>query len=208
MHRLTRSALVTRHLNDKMGISRHFSSQPSINPIMADSNRSCRGSNVSERENNNFSTAIDLLRQATNILAGSTSSSGTSGSSAHSTPRSNHEQGGEVSQSTIPHVSTHPITSTSQTARDSAVLSNFRDLFSPYGSLASSSQKSQRPKSTPRRGNRFTPYKPKETWTHEFFLLANPEQTILPNKSDRIKLQDAGLGRKKLSLATRMEQWK
>lgn len=167
---------------------------------MADSNR---GSNVERGNNINFSAALGLLRQATNILAGSSSRavstlSGTSGST-DLTPRSNHGEGGETS-STSSMASTPSTASTAQTVRDSAVLSNFRDLFSPYRSVASSSQKAQpqRPKNTTRRANRFVPYKVKETWTHKFFLLFDPEKTILPTKAEKIKLQDAGLGRKKI----------
>ena len=37
-----------------------------------------------------------------------------------------------------------------------------------------------------------------ETWTHEFFCLADKSQAVAPNKAMKHTLQLAGLGRKKV----------
>eukprot|EP00794_Sanderia_malayensis_P020887 gene20887-22938_t len=48
------------------------------------------------------------------------------------------------------------------------------------------------------RGNRVF-IKPKETWTHDFCLLANPKDTRTPSLSTLVTLKEAGLGRKKVT---------
>lgn len=86
---------------------------------------------------------------------------------------------------------------------------SFASLFSPYQrttSLASASgrQRSASSVNWARAGGsgssggkrpRFTP---KETWTHDFFCLANTNTQLPPNRNEKEVLQDAGLGRKKL----------
>ena len=42
------------------------------------------------------------------------------------------------------------------------------------------------------------PYIVKETWTHEFFCLANRKQDRVPSKEQKFSLQQAGLGRRKI----------
>ena len=38
----------------------------------------------------------------------------------------------------------------------------------------------------------------KETWTHEFICLGNPDQKTVPSRLQKLELQSAGLGRKKI----------
>ena len=122
----------------------------------------------------NFSTAINLLRQATEILASS-------------------ENGNNSSSSTATR------------DRDAAVMAVFQNLFSPYtASTSSSISRAQQPSRPPKRGSRPSPYyRPKETWTHDFFCLANPQQDQVPCKSLKLQLQAAGLGRNKVVLGDR-----
>ena len=143
-----------------------------------------------EPTTNNFSRVINLLRQATEILSSSELSENENNlsSSTPARPSSSSAQ----SQNTIPPIPTPD--------RDAAVMADFRNLFSPYAATTSSSlsrvQKSSRP---PKRGSRPSPYfKPKETWTHNFFCLASPQQDQVPVKSQKLELQTAGLGRKKV----------
>ena len=135
---------------------------------------------------NNFTIAINLLRQATDILS---SGENENNSSASTAAGRSHNPGPPPD-------------------RDASVMSDFRNLFSPYaastGSSLSRAQKASRP---PKRGSRPSPYcKPKETWTHDFFCLADPEQDQVPCKSQKLQLQAAGLGRKRWFSGTKTGQ--
>ncbi|CAH3046598.1 unnamed protein product, partial [Porites lobata] len=46
-------------------------------------------------------------------------------------------------------------------------------------------------------------FRVKETWTHEFFCLASTAATCVPSRSDKISLQNAGLGRRKIVFSGR-----
>ena len=118
----------------------------------------------------NFSTAVNLLRQATEILSGNTQSSINTATPTAASARLG-----------------RPIPS----SREATAMSEFRNLFSPYSpSTSTSSSVSQKAVRPPKRGNRCAPYyKPKDTWTHEFVCLSNPEQTEAPNKSQKLQLQ-------------------
>ena len=79
-------------------------------------------------------------------------------------------------------------------ARNSAangrVLSdNFRSLFSPYGRETSSTSSSsvQSPSASKRRKRNAFFFK-RETWTHEFFCLADKDQMVVPSRSLKIQL--------------------
>ena len=95
-------------------------------------------------------------------------------------------------------------------ARNSAangrVLDNFRSLFSPYGRGPSSTSSSsvQSPSASKRR-KRNTFFFKRETWTHEFFCLADKDQMVVPSRSLKVQLQEAGLGRKKVCLNGRAD---
>jgi len=138
-----------------------------------------------------LSSAISMLRQATNILVDNISNINAD----------------TTSQSPSPvHVSLHatPAPARSQVQGYGSFgsgLSEFRNLFSRYSS--NQSQRTPGParsqRTTARRGEkRWTPYKVRETWTHEFVCLGCPDATSVPNKSEKIKLQNAGLGRRKI----------
>ena len=131
----------------------------------------------------NFSTAVNLLRQATGILSGNAQSS-----SNTATPTA------------VPTAASARLGRPIPSSREATAMSEFRNLFSPYSPATStSSSVSQNAVRPPKRGNRCAPYyKPKDTWTHEFICLSNPEQTEVPNKSQKLQLQSAGLGRKKI----------
>ena len=95
-------------------------------------------------------------------------------------------------------------------ARNSAangrVLDSFRSLFPPYGREMSSTSSSsvQSPSASKRRkGNTF--FFKRQTWTHEFFCLADKDQMVVPSRSLKVQLQEAGLGRKKVCLNGRAD---
>ena len=101
------------------------------------------------------------------------------------------------SQSTT---STSPLATTAPSA-----VQRLRTIFAPYPrtsvSPASAYQRAQRPKTTS--------YKPyyaiKDTWTHEFFCLSEKNQSKVPSRSDKIQLQNCGLGRKKICLSSKAD---
>lgn len=80
-----------------------------------------------------------------------------------------------------------------------------RTLFSRYSSPSSGSRSSfpapslgqarssSGPPSKRKKSNVFVV---KETWTHDFFCLANHRQEQVPSRAEKFQLQDAGLGRK------------
>ncbi len=69
-------------------------------------------------------------------------------------------------------------------------------MFAPYSHGAGAPKaKRARPSgsSSTNRG-----YKVKETWTHEFFCLADKNCSTVPSRALKFQLQSAGLGRKKI----------
>ena len=94
----------------------------------------------------------------------------------------------EASQST---------TSTSPLATTPLAVQRLRTIFAPYPrtsvSPASAYQRAQRPKTTSYK----LYYAIKETWTHEFFCLSEKNQSKGLSRSDKIQLQNCGLGCKK-----------
>ena len=90
-------------------------------------------------------------------------------------------------------------------ARNSAangrVHDNFRSLFSPYGrETSSTSSSSVQSLSAGERRKRNTFFFKRETWTHEFFCLADKDQMVVPSRSLKVQLQETCLGRKKVCL--------
>ena len=79
-------------------------------------------------------------------------------------------------------------------------LGNFRDLFAPYGSSnrRSLSSSSAHPPSKRKKHNAVPKFKVRETWTHTFFCLANRKQIVAPSIALKTRLQQAGLGRRKI----------
>ena len=86
-----------------------------------------------------------------------------------------------------------PQNSTSST--NGAVVRNFRNLFSGYG-RANRMSTPTRPPPPKRLKHGF--FVPKETWTHEFFCVADSQCSIVPSRKEKSDLQAAGLGRKKI----------
>ena len=82
----------------------------------------------------------------------------------------------------------------------SRVLQNFRSIFAPYAQRLSPGACSSRQTSEkrPKKGKWSNFSFKRETWTHEFFCLADRNQTVAPGKGQKERLQDAGLGRKKI----------
>ena len=78
--------------------------------------------------------------------------------------------------------------------RPERVIENFRSLFSPYGSSATNTWLRPPPGKKPKKGH----FQVKETWTHEFFCLSRTNATGVPSRMEKIKLQNSGLGRKKV----------
>ena len=95
-----------------------------------------------------------------------------------------------TSRSSTPSNSLIPVS----TQRQERVTENFRSLFSPYGPSARSSWLRPPPGKKPKKG----PFQVKETWTHKFFCLASTDEMRVPSRKEKIKLQNAGLGRKKV----------
>ena len=115
-----------------------------------------------------FVTAINLLRQATNLLSNVISEPR---GDATSQP-TDQEQPGEYSNS---------------------------NRFAPYrnNNTQNNSSSSSISTSRRRRSQRAT-RRVKDTWTHEFLCLGNPNQRTVPSVQKKIELQSAGLGRKKI----------
>ena len=77
--------------------------------------------------------------------------------------------------------------------RSSRALQNFRSLFSSYGS----SRKSWVGPPLAKKAKK-GPFQVKETWTHEFYCLSKANADRVPSRLEKIHLQNAGLGRKKV----------
>ena len=99
-------------------------------------------------------------------------------------------------------------TSTSCSSSDSE-LRNFRNLFSAYpprgGDLPSTSARNQWDRPTPAKRQKKSKvhFIPKDTWTHEFLCLANTDAETTPTRQEKLLLQSAGLGRKKIVLGSK-----
>ena len=88
--------------------------------------------------------------------------------------------------------------------RSERIMQTFRSLFSPYPAGPSTSYAGARNQSRPPPAKkRKSFFRVKETWTHEFFCLASTAATCVPSRSDKISLQNAGLGRRKIVFSCR-----
>lgn len=124
--------------------------------------------------------AVSLLQETTRFLAEYSGSSRSGSAGAQQTSETCTDQSGDH--------------------RNTRVLENFRSIFSPYGttrrpSPSSSVQPSCRPS---KRGKWNASSFKRETWTHEFFCLADHNRMTAPSKAQKEELQLAGLGRKKI----------
>ena len=134
--------------------------------------------------------AVNLLRVVQNLLQTDADNNVTSVPS---------NSGGSASSSTVSVTHSSPSTSISSSTSYSSTLQNFRHLFAPY---ASASYRTQTRFGPPKR-RKTTHYVPKETWTHEFFCLADCSSENIPSRMTKLELQFAGLGRKKIVLGSK-----
>lgn len=79
--------------------------------------------------------------------------------------------------------------------RSVSVMQDFRTLFAPYSQSSRNNSLRPPPAKKPKKPGY---YQVKETWTHEFFCLASAKATHVPSRAEKIILQNAGLGRKKV----------
>ena len=148
--------------------------------------------------------AAALLRRAASILTQNFSEN--QGSSSQNVRNNNI---GNIVQNTAhqiqqPAVSEQATTcSTASTSSNALNQEEFWRLFAPYNRTNNSSLVHQRPAFAKRgRSNSWGQtryFKPQDTWTHDFFCLANPEQQCVPTRTEKLTLQSAGLGRKRIS---------
>ena len=137
---------------------------------MAD--QSAAGSSGSSGTRSSRERAVNLLRVVQNLLE----------------RNDDVEQGRQSSQDEA-----GPSASGEQSSTRGEVVKNFRNLFASYS--ASSRSQSSRPPPAKRQKSL---YVPKETWTHEFFCLADCARIDAPSRKEKLELQFAGLGRKKI----------
>ena len=152
---------------------------------MADSRPSQSGSDNTNNETN-FETVVSLLRRAESLLSSRLSGNNVSG-------------GAETIRNTG---GSNPET-VSSSERSDRSLANFRTLFARYNNTGGGSRSSlpapslgQARAGPPAKRKKFGPFIAKETWTHDFFCLADHRQSHKPFRGDKFLLQDAGLGRK------------
>ena len=132
------------------------------------------------------SRCISLLEEVKGLLEGNRQSDVNVGAS---TSRQNSRESEEQ-----PTTSTSSMSVSASEQRSSRVLQNFRSLFSPY---AASSRSNWSCPSLAKKSKKGV-FHVKETWTHEFFCLAKKCAIRVPNRSEKIILQNSGLGRKKV----------
>ena len=78
----------------------------------------------------------------------------------------------------------------------------FQRLFAPYNTANNSSLVRQPPAKRARPNCSWGPtcyFKPQNSWTHKFFCLANNSQRCVPTRTEKSKLQKAGLGRRQIA---------
>ena len=151
-----------------------------------------------------LSRAINLLREATTLIA---NESTVLGSSSPTTLRSTFSATnvGSIRNTTLITAGTNSVTTSALAPltphRNTTVLGNFQNLFgrSHDGSHSfHSRQQSSRPSASKKAKKTKGFFQVKETWTHEFHCLANCNQSQAPSRKEKIDLQNAGLGRKKI----------
>lgn len=128
-----------------------------------------------------YSEVVELLRRAESLLSPN--------------PSTNNQQ---VTTATAGPSTSRPSTNPSGTSEGGmAVRAHLRSLFAPYNSPMSSSRpppaKRQR-----NQGGRSSWIPPRETWTHEFFCLADKDTSEIPSRVKKFDLQENGLGRKRI----------
>jgi hypothetical protein len=82
----------------------------------------------------------------------------------------------------------------------SRAMANFRSLFGKYSNSGSKRPFSSATPASKRFKTSSSTYTVKETWTHNFLCLADRFQNEQPTRAQKVDLQAAGLGRKRLVL--------
>ena len=54
---------------------------------------------------------------------------------------------------------------------------------------------------------RWRPYKIKDTWTHQFMCLSDKDQETIPSREEKYRLNNAGLGEKKVVFSDNRGSW-
>ena len=143
----------------------------------------CESSDFSTERGSNWERNNNTISQATQQHQRTNTQSSTS--SAHSTS-----------------TSSSSVSSTGNSVRERS-LGNFRELFAPYRSInrrsLSSSNQEANPPGKRKKHNAPPKFKPRETWTHTFFCLADREQIVAPSAALKARLQQAGLGRRRFA---------
>ena len=147
--------------------------------------------------------AAALLRRAANLLNPDSSGSASlrSSSTAQDGNLADHGAAQRVQSSTLDSTlqEQHQASSSqASTSRSSCSIreQEFRRLFAPYNGANNGKMFSHPPAKRGRSnswGQQGRCYKPQETWTHDFFSLANNEQDCVTTRMEKIKLQKAGL---------------
>ena len=86
-----------------------------------------------------------------------------------------------------------PSSSGKQSSTRGEVVKNFRNLFASYSGVS----RSQSSRLLPAKRQKSL-YVPKQTWTHKFFCLVDCAHVDAPSWKEKLELQFAGLGRKKI----------
>ena len=151
--------------------------------------------NNSESSNSARTRAVNLLRIVTNLLSdGNTAQDEAPAESSAvvaSVPRGETHHTTEVAA--MPNVRSAP-----GETREVAAMRNFRNLFSGYRS-APSMHAGPPPSKRVKRGF----FVPKDTWTLDFFCLADTRCDTVPSRQEKMELQAAGLGRKRVVFASK-----
>ncbi|CAB4032595.1 Hypothetical predicted protein [Paramuricea clavata] len=136
----------------------------------------------------NFTQVVSLLRQAESLLSSVSNSDNTVANNTNASLRPPNSS--TVTENS--NVDSVPSVATTSTSSDRS-LANFRSLFSSYN-RGSFRQNSSRASSAPppKRKRTLSQFVPKDTWTHEFFCLADRHQNYQPTRGRKCDLQLAG----------------
>ena len=156
---------------------------------------------MAEGSNPEVQRAINMLHEAANLISTSMNRGTISVDNTPISSPGTLVENPSVVTNVTQTATTNSTLPTTTSTRGEAVLRNFRSLFAGYGSqehppLRSRNQRINQPPA--KRSKRQSFFIPKETWTHEFFCLAETDTDRIPNRQKKFILQSAGLGRKKL----------
>ena len=144
--------------------------------------------------------AVSLLRVVQNLLEQSNEVSVT-GASNEPNQGSSMQQGVQNASNSGSSQRDDNSTRQNDSNRQGLIMQNFRNLFAGYSASSRNQTRPTQPPPAKRPKSGF--YVPKETWTHEFFCLADCEAESTLSRSEKLELQLAGLGRKKIVFGCR-----